>query len=93
MESKSEPLKMLRPGRKINGISATLLPFRQNGKVDWNGFCGHVDRTARAGLVPAVNMDTGHVNLIEEQTRTDVLMHTRQTLGPKIFSCRRVHRR
>lgn len=52
MESKSEPVKMLRPGRKITGISSTLLPFRQNGKVDWNGFCVHVDRTACAGLVP-----------------------------------------
>lgn len=85
MESKSEPVKMLRPGRKITGISASLLPFQQNGKVDWDGFCAHVDRTAAAGLVPAVNMDTGFVNLIEEQTRIKVLMHTRQTLGTKPF--------
>ncbi len=83
MGSQSEPVKMLKPGRKITGISASLLPFQQNGKVDWDGFCTHVDRTARAGLVPAVNMDTGFVNLIEEQIRIKVLMYTRQTLGPK----------
>ena len=79
------PMHMIRTGRKITGISATLLPFRENGTVDWDGFCAHVERTARAGLVPAVNMDTGYVNLLDDKTRTLVLKHTRQTMADRKF--------
>ena len=57
------------PHRKITGYSAILLPFRADGAVDWDAFCAHVARTAEAGLTPAVNMDTGYVNLIDEQTQ------------------------
>jgi dihydrodipicolinate synthase/N-acetylneuraminate lyase len=68
------------PRRKITGYSAALLPFRSDGAVDWDGFCAHVARTAAAGLIPAVNMDTGFGNLIDEQTRLEVLRRTRDTL-------------
>ena len=84
-ESMADPVKMITPGRKITGISATLLPFREDGKVDWESFCSHVDRTARAGLIPAVNMDTGFVNLLDDQTRAEVLLRTQQTLGAGPF--------
>lgn len=80
-----DPVKMIHTGRKITGISATLLPFQENGTVDWDGFCAHVDRTARAGLIPAVNMDTGFVNLLDQATRSEVLERTRQTLGSRQF--------
>src|SRR5688572_23072604 len=52
--------------REILGMSAILLPFESGGEVDWAGFRGHVQRTLDAGLVPAVNMDTGYANLIDE---------------------------
>lgn len=65
--------------RKILGMSAILLPFTETGEIDWPGFRGHVERTLSAGLVPAVNMDTGYANLIDEQTRVAVLRET-QTL-------------
>jgi hypothetical protein len=66
------------PNRKITSYSAILLLFRANGSVDWDAFCAHVARTAEAGLTPAVNMDMGYVNLIDEPTDVDVLRRTRQ---------------
>ena len=75
------PLEMLRPKRKITGISAILLPFLENGEVDWPSFRGHVERTAKAGLTPAVNMDTGYVHLLSDDIRRQVLAATGETLG------------
>jgi dihydrodipicolinate synthase/N-acetylneuraminate lyase len=72
--------------RKITGYSAILLPFRIDGAVDWDVFCTHVSRTADAGLIPAVNMDTGYGNLIDEQTRVNVLRRTRDTLSGRTFT-------
>jgi hypothetical protein len=65
MNQDINPLNMLRPRRKITGMSAILLPFTAAGQVDWTGFEAHVQRTGTAGLVPAVNMDTGYANLID----------------------------
>ncbi len=80
-----EPNSLIKPRRKITGMSAILLPFDEHGEVDWAGFTAHVERTAAAGLVPAVNMDTGYVNLIDDKTRIAVLRRTRLTLGGKGF--------
>lgn len=76
-----DPVAILKPRRKITGISAILLPFTSQGAVDWEGFCGHVARTHQAGLIPAVNMDTGYVNLLDDDTRCQALKHTQETLG------------
>ena len=64
---------MIRPRRKIRGISAILLPFQENGDPDWAGFSAHVQRTVAAGLAPAVNMDTGFGNLIDDSIRRRAL--------------------
>lgn len=80
-----DPIQMVQPRRKITGISAILLPFREDEEgADWDGFRKHVARTAEAGLTPAVNMDTGYVNLLDEATRRLALEHTRDVLegGP-----------
>jgi dihydrodipicolinate synthase/N-acetylneuraminate lyase len=66
-------------------MSAILLPFHPGGEIDWAGFDAHVTRTAEAGLVPAVNMDTGYVHLLDEQQRTDVLERTAALLGGDPF--------
>ncbi len=79
--SKINPTAMIRPKRKITGISAVLLPFRENGDIDWPGLADHVRRTAEAGLTPAVNMDTGFANLISEENRRKVLRATRCALA------------
>lgn len=76
-----DPISMLRPRRRIVGISAILLPFCTDGTIDWLGFEGHVARTAAAGLTPAVNMDTGFGNLLDQPTREAVLRRTREILG------------
>ncbi len=62
-------------------MSAILLPLESSGNVDWAGFRQHVTRTLEAGLVPAVNMDTGYANLIDEATRVAVLRETQQLAG------------
>jgi dihydrodipicolinate synthase/N-acetylneuraminate lyase len=80
-----DPLSRLRPRRKPVGMSAVLLTFEGDGAVDWPGFRAHVLRTAAAGLTPAVNMDTGYVNLLDEATRTRVLAQTREALGGGAF--------
>jgi dihydrodipicolinate synthase/N-acetylneuraminate lyase len=63
----------LRPGREIVGISAVLLPFTADGRVDWAAFESLVRQTVNAGLIAAVNMDTGYVQLIDDDTRARVL--------------------
>lgn len=82
----TDPIDLLRPRRKITGISAILLPFTEYGEVDWDGFTAHVARTADAGLMPAVNMDTGYANLIDEATRQTALTTARATLGGRPFA-------
>lgn len=79
------PLDLLQPGRKITGMSAILLPFHDNHEIDWSGFTAHLVRTAEAGLTPAVNMDTGYVNLLDDATRQKVLEQTKAVLGGKPF--------
>ena len=58
-------------------MSAILLPHRSPTEVDWPAFEAHVTRTAEAGLVPAVNMDTGFVHLLSAEQRAEVLGRTR----------------
>jgi dihydrodipicolinate synthase/N-acetylneuraminate lyase len=80
-----DPFPLLRPRRKPVGMSAVLIPFESGGGVDWAGFRAHLARTAAAGLTPAVNMDTGYVNLLDDPTRRRVLAETRATLGGATF--------
>jgi dihydrodipicolinate synthase/N-acetylneuraminate lyase len=49
------------------------LPFTDAGDVDWPGFETLLADTVAAGLVPAVNMDTGYVQLLDRSTRSRVL--------------------
>jgi dihydrodipicolinate synthase/N-acetylneuraminate lyase len=69
------------PGRRVHGISATLLPYTPAGGVDWEGFERHVARTHAAGLDVAVNMDTGFGDLLAPEEREAVLARTRAVLG------------
>ncbi|MCH2200876.1 MAG: dihydrodipicolinate synthase family protein [Fuerstiella sp.] len=73
------------PGRKITGISAVLLPFLEGTAVDWDSFETHVSRTLDAGLIPAVNMDTGYINLIDAATQQEVLQRTQQLASGRRF--------
>jgi dihydrodipicolinate synthase/N-acetylneuraminate lyase len=81
MSLATEVMQLVQPGRKIEGNSAILLPFCANGEIDWRGFAAHVQRTAAAGLTPAINMDTGYGNLIDDTIRLRALEITRSELG------------
>jgi len=63
-------------------MSAILLPFTADLQIDWDGFNAHVARTAAAGITPAVNMDTGYVQLIDDAIRQQALRMARDTVGP-----------
>jgi dihydrodipicolinate synthase/N-acetylneuraminate lyase len=80
-----DPIAMLRPRRKIVGMSAILLPFDEQGRIDWDGFRAHVARTFAAGLFPAVNMDTGYVNLLSAEERRQVLAESQALAAGKEF--------
>jgi dihydrodipicolinate synthase/N-acetylneuraminate lyase len=66
-------LARIRPHRHVTGMSAVLLPFASSGEIDWPGFETHVARTVSAGLTPAVNMDTGYVQLLDDAARLRIL--------------------
>ncbi len=80
-----DPRSLLRPRSKIVGMSAILLPFEAEGRIDWPAFDAHLLRTQAAGLTPAVNMDTGYVNLLEPGQRLAVLDRARAVLGGATF--------
>ena len=85
METVTGAVKRILPCRRITGMSAVLLPFNDSGQVDWVGFDSHVTRTFDAGLQPAVNMDTGYINLIDDQTRLEVLRRTNKLASGRTF--------
>ena len=69
------------PCRRVQGIAAALLPYEAGGRVAVEAFQRHLVATHRAGLMNAVNMDTGYVNYLSETEKHDVLRWTREALG------------
>jgi dihydrodipicolinate synthase/N-acetylneuraminate lyase len=70
--------------RKVKGIAAALLPFEPDGRVAVEAFQNHLLTTHRAGLMNAVNMDTGYVNYLSESEKLEVLRWTREALGKDV---------
>ena len=75
----------MRMGRTIEGISAVLLPFTRDDTPDWEGFRRLLDRTWRAGLTPAVNMDTSYVNLLTADERRRALAEASEVAAGRRF--------
>ena len=67
--------------REVQGISAALLPFEADGRVAVAAFQRHLMATHRAGLMTAVNMDTGYVNYLSDAEKLEVLAWAREALG------------
>jgi 4-hydroxy-tetrahydrodipicolinate synthase len=67
--------------RKVHGIAAALLPFELDGRIAVDAFQQHLMATHRAGLMNAVNMDTGYVNYLSDAQKRDVLRWTHEALG------------
>jgi dihydrodipicolinate synthase/N-acetylneuraminate lyase len=76
-----EVVRRQKPRRKVQGISAALLPFEADGRVAVAGFQQHLLTTQRAGLMNAVNMDTGFVNYLSDAEKGEVLGWAREALG------------
>ena len=72
------------PGRKVQGIAAALLPYEADGRVAVESFKQHLIATHQAGLMNAVNMDTGYVNYLSESEKRDVLRWTAEALGKNV---------
>jgi dihydrodipicolinate synthase/N-acetylneuraminate lyase len=70
--------------RKVQGIAAALLPYESQGKITVDAFQKHLLATHRAGLMNAVNMDTGYVNYLSEPEKQDVLCWTAEALGKNV---------
>ena len=66
-------MQELKPDRVITGMSAVLVPFDGQGDIDWPSFEAHIARTHSTGITPAVNMDTGYVQLLDTQTQLRIL--------------------
>src|SRR5215468_2876597 len=67
--------------RHVEGIAAALLPYEAEGKIAVESFQRHLVATHRAGLMNAVNMDTGYVNYLSDAEKGEVLRWTREALG------------
>ena len=74
-------IQRIRPERKIQGIAAALLPFETDGRIAIEAFQRHLQATHNAGLMNAVNMDTGYVNYLSDEEKREVLKWTRDALG------------
>ncbi len=85
MSAAAAPAPEIIRNRRITGMSAVLLPFTSGGEVDWFAFEAHVRRTLDAGLIPAVNMDTGYINLLDESTKSEVLKRTGELAAGREF--------
>lgn len=85
MGPREHPSELVVVGREIDGVSAVLLPWAENGEIDWVSWETHLIRTAEAGLTPAVNMDTGFVDLIDDETAGEVLSRTAAILSGERF--------
>src|ERR1700735_2925928 len=67
--------------RKVQGIAAALLPYEPDGRVAVDEFAKQLISTHQAGLMNAVNMDTGYVNYLSDTEKQEVLDWTRCALG------------
>ena len=74
-----------RVGRSVEGMSAILLPIDEGGKIDWDAWARHLQRTWDSGLTPAVNMDTGYVQLLQPAQRSEVLRRAEEMAEGRPF--------
>ncbi len=78
-------VQRIRPGRQIEGISAVLLPFKGDNTFDLEAYANLLERTWKAGITPAVNMDTGYSNLLTEAERVQILDLVREVAAGRPF--------
>lgn len=67
-------------------MSAVLLALTPDGDIDWVATEAHVTRTVDAGLIPAVNMDTGYVQLLDQSDKLRVLDLAAEVTGGRFVA-------
>jgi dihydrodipicolinate synthase/N-acetylneuraminate lyase len=67
-------------GRSIIGMAAVLVPFTDTDAIDEDAYVACLREIIDAGLIPAVNMDTGYVHLLTPDEKTRILHLASQTL-------------
>ena len=77
--------KTRRINRNIDGRAAMLLPFHLDDRIDFDAFLAHLERAWAAGLTPAVNMDTGFVDLLSNAQRREILEETAHAVSGRLF--------
>ena len=77
-------IERIKPRRKPLGVAAALLPFETDGRIAVEAFQNHLRATHGAGLMNAVNMDTGYANYLSEENKAQILGWTREALGPDV---------
>jgi len=83
-EAIEDLIKRKKTRRKVQGIAAALLPYKEDGTIAVEAFQEHIITTHRAGLMNAVNMDTGYVNFLSAAERREVLGWAREALGSNV---------
>lgn len=66
-------------------MAAVLLPFTASGEIAEDAYAACLQDTVRAGLTPAVNMDTGYVDLLTDSEKERVLRLAQGALGGAPF--------
>src|SRR5690242_19397011 len=74
-----------RYGRQVSGLAAMLLPFAEDGAIAEDAYAACLQETCASGLTPAVNMDTGYVDLLSAEEKARVLRLARDVLGGKPY--------
>lgn len=70
--------------RRVRGIAAVLLPYEPDGRIAVEAFQRLLGDVHRAGLMNAVNMDTGYVNYLTDSEKREILKWTREALGTDV---------
>jgi 4-hydroxy-tetrahydrodipicolinate synthase len=66
-------------------MAAALLPFTERDAIDEDAYVAQLRDIVAAGLTPAVNMDTGYVNLLTAAEKLHILGLARDTLNGATF--------
>ncbi len=81
------PVDLIQPGREIMGMAAVLLPMQEGGtEPDWPAFDALLTRIVTAGLIPAVNMDTGYAHLLDPAGKRHILDRTETIAGDRFVA-------
>lgn len=72
--------------REIAGAAIAVVPFDELGDPDWDGFAQHIERIAKVGLCPAVNMTPMQSSLLETSLQVGSVHRANLQLDSEFFA-------